>query len=70
MMKDSSPLTKKTKTKTYSIQSEDPNMGRTKAAKKRMSSGIKVGARLNFGKKRGILKKKGISTFDFDDTIR
>ena len=57
MMKHS-PMKEKTKTK-----SEDPNkkMGYTGEFKKLKHVG--------FGQKKGTLKKKGLSIFDFDDTI-
>mgnify|MGYP003633149969 CR=1 FL=1 len=50
--------------KTHSTQSDDPNkkMGYTQEYKK-----LK---RVSFGKKKGTLKKKGLSSLDFDDTIR
>jgi len=62
MMKHS-PMKEKTKTKTHSTKSEDPNMkmGYTEEFKK-----LK---RVVFGQKKGTLKKKGLSIFDFDDTI-
>ena len=58
------PLKAFAKTKTSSTQADDPNkkMGYTKTFKKLKHVG--------FGKKKGTLKKKGLSTLDFDDTIR
>ena len=60
MMKHS-PM--KEKTKTHSTKSEDPNkkMGYTQEFNKLKHVG--------FGQKKGTLRKKGLSNFDFDDTI-
>ena len=59
-----SPLKAFARIKTSSTQADDPNkkMGYTKTSKK-----LK---RVRFGKKKGTLEKKGLSTFDFDDTVR
>ena len=66
MMKHS-PMKEKTKTKTHSTKSEDPNkkMGDTPKGMVEFKKLKRVG----FEQKKGTLKKKGLSIFDFDDTI-